>query len=145
MEAKKVSEDLSVAGQPSPEDLQQAPKIGFKSVLNLRSPGETNSLPDEQQHAESAGLKYAHVWLNSSVADEVLVNQALETLEDLPKPVLVHCGAGLRAGAIALIATAKAENWTLEQLTQQAAAIGLQPEQPQLQQFIQQTYGKSER
>ncbi|MBF2025643.1 MAG: protein tyrosine phosphatase family protein [Oscillatoriales cyanobacterium C42_A2020_001] len=141
--AKKVSDEYSVAGQPSADDLNQAAESGFKSVLNLRSPNETNTLPDEQQQAEAAGLNYANVPLNSSVADEVLVNRALEELEDLPKPVLIHCGAGLRAGAIALIATARDLKWTLEQLTAKANEVGLSLDQPHLKQFIQETYSSN--
>lgn len=139
--AKKVNEDYSVAGQPSADDLKQAAESGFKSVLNLRSPSEANTLPDEQQQAEAAGLSYANVPLSSSVPDEVLVNKALEELENLPKPVLVHCGAGLRAGAIALIATARDLKWTLEQLTEKANEVGLSLDQPHLKQFIEETYG----
>lgn len=140
---KKVNENYSVAGQPSAADLKQAAENGFKSVLNLRSPNEVNTLPDEQQQAEAAGLSYANVPLNSSVPDEVLVSKALEELEDLPKPVLIHCGAGLRAGAIALIATARDLKWTLEQLTEKANEVGLSLEQPHLKQFLQETYGSN--
>jgi uncharacterized protein (TIGR01244 family) len=141
--AKKVSDVLSVAGQPSPENLKQVAEAGFKSVLNLRSPNETNALPDEQQQAEAAGLHYAHVPLQSAVPDEALVSRAIAELENLPKPVLVHCGAGLRAGAIALIATAKQEGWTTEQLIQKTKEIGLNLDQPHLRQYIEANYSPS--
>ncbi|WP_199333683.1 sulfur transferase domain-containing protein [Oculatella sp. FACHB-28] len=36
-EPKRVSDELSIAGQVTPEQLQQAAAAGFKSVLNLRS------------------------------------------------------------------------------------------------------------
>jgi len=140
--AKRVSDEFSVAGQPTSDELKHLAETGFKSVLNLRSPDEANTLPDEQQQAEAVGLSYANVPLNSSVPDDAIVSKAIEELQDLPKPVLIHCGAGLRAGAIALIATAKDLNWTLEQLTQKANEIGLSLEQPHLQQFIHETYHK---
>jgi uncharacterized protein (TIGR01244 family) len=139
-EAKKVSDDLSIAGQPDPQDLKAAAEQGFKSVLNLRSPEESGALPNEQSLAEAAGLAYANVPLSSTTPNEELVNQALLELESLAKPVLVHCGVGLRAGAIGLIATAIEQNWTLEQLTQKAEEIGLSLEQAHLKQFIQQHY-----
>ncbi|MGH7998447.1 MAG: phosphatase, partial [Brasilonema sp.] len=53
--AKKVSEEFYAAGQPTPEDLQQAAQEGFKSVVNLRSPDEKDFFLDEQQQAEAAG------------------------------------------------------------------------------------------
>jgi uncharacterized protein (TIGR01244 family) len=144
-DAKKVSEKFSVAGQLTPEDLKQASQAGFKSVLNLRSSSEANSLPDEQQQAEAVGLEYANVPLQPSVAEGSSVSKALEQLEALPKPVLIHCGAGLRAGAIAMIATAKEQNWTLEQLTEKATEIGLNLNQAHIQQFIQETYRDQDR
>lgn len=140
---KKVSDQISVSGQPTPETLQQAAQHGFQSVLNLRAVDEATALANEQQEAESVGLAYANVPLPSALADEALVNEALQQLEGLPKPVLIHCGAGLRAGAIALIASAKEQGWTVEQLTEKAHEIGLTLEQPHLQQFIQQIDQKS--
>jgi uncharacterized protein (TIGR01244 family) len=141
-DAKKISDELSAAGQVAPEDLKQASEEGFKSVLNLRVPGESGSLPNEQQHAEAVGLEYANVPLQPSTPDDELVAKALDEIDQLPKPILLHCGAGLRAGAIALIATAKAQNWTLEQLTEKAQEAGLSLDQPHLKQFIQQNYSQ---
>lgn len=134
---KQISDDFSAAGQPTVADLEQAVQIGFKSILNLRAADEANILPDEQQAAEALGLAYAQVALQPTVSNPELVETALDYLEALPAPVLIHCGAGGRADAIALIATAKAQGWTLEQLTQKAQEIGISLEQPHLQAFIQ--------
>ena len=139
-EAKKISSEFSAAGQVTPEDLTQAAQQGFKSVLNLRSPHESGALPDEQQHAEAAGLEYANVPLSSGVSDEAAVAEALSQLEALPTPVLLHCGAGLRAGAIGLISTATQLGWTEEQTIAKATELGISLDQPHLQQFIQTTY-----
>jgi uncharacterized protein (TIGR01244 family) len=132
---KKVSDEFSAAGQISPEDLQQIAQTGFKSVLNLRSPDELGVLPDEQQKAEAAGLAYANVPLSNASPDLEQVNQALQELEDLPKPVLIHCGAGLRAGAIALIATAIHHDLSLDEVTTKSEEFVIS-EQPHLKQFI---------
>ncbi|MEH2252955.1 MAG: hypothetical protein V7K33_26315 [Nostoc sp.] len=43
---KKVSENLSAAGQLTSEELKQAAQEGFKSVLNLRSPDEAGFLSE---------------------------------------------------------------------------------------------------
>lgn len=89
-DAKKISDELSAAGQVTTEQLQQAAQEGFKSVLNLRSPDEAGYLSDEQQQAEAAGLEYASVPLKASEPNEELVEEALREIENLPKPVLVH-------------------------------------------------------
>ncbi len=138
--AKKVSEQLSIAGQVTPEQLQQAAKEGFKSVLNLRSPDEPGFLSDEEQQVDAAGLKYACVPLKVSEANEERVEEAIREIEKLPRPVLVHCGGGIRAGAIALIGTALQEGLTYEQITQKAQELGLSLEQPHLQQFLLEKY-----
>ncbi|MDM9384055.1 sulfur transferase domain-containing protein [Chlorogloeopsis sp. ULAP01] len=139
---KKVSENFSSTGQVSPEDLQQAAQAGFKSVLNLRSPAENGFDNDEQEQAKAAGLDYANIPLSAAEANQESVNQAIQEIENLPKPILVHCAAGARASAIALIATATNEGWSLEQIQQKAEELNLKLEQPHLQQFLQQKQTK---
>ncbi|ALF56080.1 beta-lactamase [Nostoc piscinale CENA21] len=133
---KKISDDLSAAGQITPEQLQQAASEGFKSVINLRSPDEQGFLSDEQQQAEAAGLKYANVPLKPTEPNHELTKAALEEIADLPKPILIHCAAGARASGIALIANAIQDGLTDEQITQKAAELGISLEQPHLKQFL---------
>nr|WP_260676019.1 MULTISPECIES: sulfur transferase domain-containing protein [Nostocales] len=133
-----MSEELSSAGQVTPQQLQQAAQEGFKSVLNLRSPHEQGFLNDEQQQALSAGLNYVNVALNPSESNQELVEKAIWVIENLPKPVLIHCAAGARATAIALIATASQQKLTPEEIKLKAEELGLNLEQPHLKQFIQQ-------
>lgn len=56
---KKINNELTVAGQITPEQLQQAVEEGFKSVLNLRSPDEEGFLVDEQQFFQHYVSKYS--------------------------------------------------------------------------------------
>ncbi|MEH1925485.1 beta-lactamase hydrolase domain-containing protein [Nostoc sp.] len=137
---KKVSDDLSAAGQLTSEDLKQAAQEGFKSVLNLRSPDEAGFLNDEQQQAETAGLQYANVPLKPSEANQELTELAIQEIENLPKPILIHCAAGARAGGIALIANAISEGLTYEEISQKAQELGLNLEQPHLKQFLLEKY-----
>jgi uncharacterized protein (TIGR01244 family) len=134
--AKKVSNELSAAGQVTPEQLQQAAQEGFKSVLNLRSPDEAGYLNDEEQRSQAAGLQYASIPLNASESNQELVEVAIHEIENLPKPILVHCGAGARASAIALIAAAIHEGLTYEQIIEKAKLLGLNLEQPHFKQFL---------
>ena len=60
---KKINNNLAVATeQLSAEQLQQAAKEGYKSILNLRSPQEEGFLADEQEQAETAGLNYPNLY-----------------------------------------------------------------------------------
>ncbi|BAY10099.1 glutathione S-transferase N-terminal domain-containing protein [Calothrix sp. NIES-2098] len=135
---KKVSEELSSAGQITPEQLQQAAKQGFQSVLNLRSPDEQGFFNDEQQHAQAAGLNYANIPINPAQANQELVEKAIWEIDNLPKPILVHCAAGARATAIALIANASQQQLTPEEIKLKAQELGLNLDQPHLKQFLQQ-------
>ncbi|MBN3881059.1 MULTISPECIES: beta-lactamase hydrolase domain-containing protein [unclassified Nostoc] len=137
---KKVSDDLSAAGQLTSEELKQAAQEGFKSVLNLRFPDEPGFLSDEQQQAQAAGLQYANVPLKPSEANQEQTDLAIQEIENLPKPILIHCAAGARAGGIALIANAISEGLTYEEISQKAQELGLNLEQPHLKQFLLEKY-----
>lgn len=137
---KKISDDLSAAGQITPEQLHQAADEGFKSVVNLRSPDEQGFLSDEQQKAEASGLQYANIPLKPTEPNQELTKAALEEIANLPKPILIHCAAGARASGIALIANAIQEGLTHEQITQKAADLGISLEQPHLKQFLLEKY-----
>ncbi|MEH2258858.1 beta-lactamase hydrolase domain-containing protein [Nostoc sp.] len=137
---KKVSDDLSAAPQLTSEELKQAAQEGFKSVLNLRSPDEAGFLSDEQQQAQAAGLQYANVPLKPSEPNQEQTELAIQEIENLPKPILIHCAAGARAGGIALIANAISEGLTYEEISQKAQELGLNLEQPHLKQFLLEKY-----
>lgn len=136
----KVSDELSVARQITPKQLQQVAQEGFQSVLNLRFPDEANFLNNEAQLSEAAGLHYANIPLRPTQANQDLTDKAIQALEDLPKPVLIHCAAGARASGIALIVTATQENLTYEQVVEKARELGISLEQPHLRQFLLEKY-----
>jgi hypothetical protein len=54
--------------------------------------------------------------------------------------MLGDSGTMMRASAIALVATAIQEGFTLEQVLSKAEELGLNPEQPHLKQFIVEHY-----
>lgn len=133
---KKVNDDLSIAGQISSEELKQLAIGGFKSVLNLRSPDENGFFHDEKQEAQIVGLEYTNIPLNSQAPNPKLTAQAIQSVENLPKPILIHCAGGARAGGIALIAEAIQAGLTYEQIARKANELGINLEQPHLKQFL---------
>jgi uncharacterized protein (TIGR01244 family) len=133
---KKVSDEFSAGGQPTPETLKQLAEQGYKSVVNLRSLDEVGALEDEQQQTEAAGLQYVNVPLKSTEANDNLTAKVLSELEELPTPVYFHCGAGGRASALALIAFATRQKLNREEVLQKAKELGINPDQPHLQQFL---------
>lgn len=134
---KKVSDEFSAGGQPTPETLKQLADEGYKSVVNLRSLDEAGVLADEQQQAEAVGLEYVNVPLQSNSADSELTAKVLFEVEQLPTPVYFHCGAGGRASALALIALATQQQLNREEILAKAEELGINPEQPHLKQFLE--------
>ncbi|QYX32949.1 beta-lactamase hydrolase domain-containing protein [Sphaerospermopsis torques-reginae] len=135
-DVKKVNDDLSIAEQISSKELQQLAVEGFKSVLNLRSPDENGFFHDEKQEAQILGLEYTNIPLNSQAPNPKLTAQAIQAVENLPKPILIHCAGGARAGGIALIAEAIQAGLTYEEIAQKANELGINLEQPHLKQFL---------
>ena len=136
---KKINDELTVAGQVTPEQLQQAAREGFKSILNLRSPDEEGFLNDEQQQAEAVGLHYINIPVKLTAINEELTTQVLQQIDELPKPVLIHCGTARRAGAMALMNVATRQGMTPEQVFERASQIGFDcSANPQMKEFFKQ-------
>ena len=93
---------MSIAGQPTFDELQQLAVEGYRSVVNLRSPNEVGFLNDEQQQIEDLGLCYAHIpiQIKSLSLDDMLL--AICQLTELPKPIRVHCDSGIRSSIVVL-------------------------------------------
>ncbi|MDZ8189627.1 MAG: sulfur transferase domain-containing protein [Nostoc sp. ChiSLP02] len=124
IDAIQINENLTTTGQIIPKQLEQARQEGFKSVLNLRSPDELGFSKDEQQIAEALGLHYRNVPLKLEALNEELITKILTTLEQIPKPAVVHCAAGMRSTGIALLSVAIQEGLTPEQTLSKARNVG---------------------
>ena len=103
MDGMKINDELTVTGQVTPGDLQSAAKEGFKSVLNLRAPDEEGYLPDEKEKAEAAGLRYVNIPVKKESINDELTTKVLAEIDNLPKPALIHCASGMRAGAMTMM------------------------------------------
>ncbi|MBD2614912.1 phosphatase [Nostoc punctiforme FACHB-252] len=134
---KKVSDEYSAGGQPTPETLKQLADEGYKSVVNLRSLDEVGALADEQQQAQAVGLEYVNVPLKPSQTNDNSTAKILSELQQLPTPVYFHCGAGGRASALALIAFATQHQLNRQQVLAKAKELDINPEQVHLKQFLE--------
>jgi uncharacterized protein (TIGR01244 family) len=122
--AVNISHDLTAVGQVQLLQLQQAVQEGYRSVLNLRSPDELGFLKSEPQMVKSLGLRYVNLPLRLEELDETTVTQILQTIERLPKPIVVHCAAGIRSFSISLLRTAIQDGLTVEETMQKARSLG---------------------
>ena len=122
---RKINNQLTIAPQLSLEQLKQIAQEDFKSVLNLRSPNETGFLSSEQQEAESLGLFYINIPVNLEAINNDVITEVLKQINQLPKPILVHCDSAIRAAALVLIYIDTQQGATLEQACNKAKQLGL--------------------
>jgi len=135
---KKINDELTVAGQVTPEQLQQAASEGYKSVLNLRSPDEQGFISDEQQQAQALELHYINIPVKPNEISDELTTEVLKQIDDLPKPALIHCASGMRAGVMAFMNVATRQGMTPEQVFEKAAEAGFDCNaNPQMKQFLE--------
>lgn len=137
---KQINDEISVAmTQVTPEELQQAAQEGFKSVLNLRSPDEEGVLPNEQKYVESSGLEYVNIPLSPNKLSDEKADEILETIEQLKKPLLLHCKSGMRSGAMALMYMAIQEDMSAQEAIQQGKQMGFDCDKnPKMKEFFKQ-------
>lgn len=122
---RKINNELTIAPQLTLEQLNQIAQEGFKSVLNLRSPDETGFLSSEQQQAESLGLFYVNIPVNLEAINDDVITEVIKQINQLPKPIVVHCDSGIRAAALVLIYIDTQQGATLEQACNKAKQLGL--------------------
>ena len=101
---QRLSPDVAVAPQLTPESMAEAAAQGFRSVINNRPDFEAGAdQPTSaaiEAAARAAGLDYRHLPVapNFQSADEIARFGAL--LASLPKPILAFCRTGTRSGKL---------------------------------------------
>jgi uncharacterized protein (TIGR01244 family) len=124
----KIDDKVTAGAQPNDDDLAQLAKQGVTTIINLRRAGESNQpiTPEaEGEKAKALGLRYVH--LPVSVADLRLeqVKAFTQAVESSAGPVYVHCGAGQRACAFALISKADGQGSAAESVLAEAKDKGI--------------------
>ena len=97
MDARKVTDDFSVAPQLSVDDVAAAAAAGFRSIICNRPDGESGDQPafaEIEAAAKAAGLAIRHQPVRMvSAADATAF---ASTCRELPKPILAYCRSGTR-------------------------------------------------
>ncbi len=125
----QITERISIAGQISESQIAQLPESSFEAVLNVRSVEEEGAIPDEQLQVESLGTPYMNVPVTPATLDVALIDQVLEQIDGLPKPLLVHCGTGFRAGFMVMMYQIAREGVPVEEAKSQYLELGFDYEQ----------------
>jgi protein tyrosine phosphatase (PTP) superfamily phosphohydrolase (DUF442 family)/glutaredoxin len=101
----KVTERLAFSAQPTLAQLGGLRAFGIASVLNILRPDSPAFNAREEVIVRGDGVAYLAQPIMVVTAAGVL--KALEALQRLPAPVLVHDDAGHRAGMLVLLAAAR--------------------------------------
>jgi uncharacterized protein (TIGR01244 family) len=141
IETIRVSDRLSVGGQPNESDLDQLAERGFRAVVNLRIDNEANqpiSPEAERAYAESAGLTYRRLPITPAGLRPHQVEAFRKIVDGLPGPVYVHCSAGQRASAISVLAEGVSDK--VDTALLEAARQGIAFADGGVQAFISRTF-----
>lgn len=99
---RRPAPDLLTGGQPSAEQLEAIAAAGYRTIVDLRPEGEPGAPADEAARAAALGLAYVRIPIAS--AGDLTEEKARELDRVLDAegagPVVVHCAAGNRVGAL---------------------------------------------
>ncbi|HEX4113415.1 MAG TPA: TIGR01244 family sulfur transferase [Stellaceae bacterium] len=95
----RITDQLSVAGQISPDEIADLAKQGFATIINNRPDGEEPDQPSaavNQAAAEQQGLRYVYQPVTTSAIGKADVTAFHHALSRASTPVLAHCRSGTR-------------------------------------------------
>jgi sulfide:quinone oxidoreductase len=103
MDLRKLTDDLSVAGQVDPAEIPLLAAQGIRSIICNRPDGEAAGQPPftmVEQTAAAFGIKVLYLPVVSSAIGDAEVASFGKALEELPKPALAYCRSGTRSAVL---------------------------------------------
>ncbi len=110
MDAKPISDRLSVAGQIRPEDIPEIAKAGYRAIICNRPDGEAPDQPTFEEietAAEDRGLEARYMPVVSGRVRDEDAEAFGTALKELPGPILAYCRSGTRSATLWSLAEAE--------------------------------------
>ena len=107
MQAKKLTDTLSVAGQIAPVDVTAAKAAGVTTIICNRPDGEAADQPAAdaiRAAAEAADIAFHHNPITPGNPTPDAVRRQGELIKDADGKVLAYCGSGQRATVLWMLA-----------------------------------------
>lgn len=120
---QKITDKISIGGALRDGDAQDLENRGFKTVVNLMTPDESND--GEEELVKGVGLTYAPIPVTPNTLDDITVARFLQAIESSDGPVAVHCKGGGRAGLMALLALTIENGWSLDHALEEGEKMGI--------------------
>lgn len=135
----RIDDQITVGAQPSEAELKIMADDGTRTVINLRTEGESmERLPPEEEEGvvRGLGMEYVHLPVSMEDADAELVDRFREALDRAPKPVYVHCRLGKRAGAFVMMDRAVEKGLSGKKTIQRAEEMGFECDEEAVAGFV---------
>jgi uncharacterized protein (TIGR01244 family) len=123
---RRVTDQLSVSPQITVEDIDEAARQGFRTIINNRPDGEDPTQPSSREMeaaAAAAGLAYFHIPVRGGPTPEQ-VETTERVLEQVQGPVLAFCRSGTRSIVTWALAQAQADAYPRDELVQLGRQAG---------------------
>lgn len=117
----RVDPNFATGGATSADQFAALRKLGFRTVINLRTAAEPGAdLEGEAQAVNELGFQYISLPFSSTSPDAAVVDKFLGVLKDAAQPVYIHCRSGERANTLWLIKRVMVDGWTTERAQAEA-------------------------
>lgn len=124
---------------PTAGRVEELAREGFRSVVNLRAPGEQGEILSPSEEGEIArrhGLEYVRIPVTPQDMNEATAERFKREVSRLPSPVAIHCASGKRAGLFTFLHVARTEGLSGEEAVAKAEAMGYQFASPDAKAFF---------
>lgn len=125
----RLDANFATGGDTSAEAFATLKKMGFRTVINLRTASEPGvDLAAEEKLVTATGLRYVGLPFSPSAPEASAIENFLRVVKDgASQPVYIHCHSGQRANAFWLIKRVEIDGWTVEKAVAEADSLKLNP------------------
>lgn len=117
---------VATGGQIASDHVKGLAQEGFRTVLDLRDPGEARGF-DESGAVTSAGLAYLTLPVTAGTLTDSTFDAVRALMGDARRhPILVHCASGNRVGVVLLPWLVLDRGWKLKDAIAAAVQGGMQ-------------------
>ena len=112
MDIRRIDETISVAPQLSVEDIAEAAKLGFRTLVANRPDGEEPGQPamaDIEAAARETGLDWVYLPVESGNILDNDVDRFDAMIQEVEKPVLAFCRSGTRCTVLWALSSARSK------------------------------------
>lgn len=136
-EIREIDKHLSVAGQPTAEELQRFAAAGGTRVIDLRAPEEDRGY-DEAAAVTAAGMRYYNLPITGAAG---LTRENVKKLDSLladsdDGKTLLHCASANRVGALMALRARWLQGASEAEALEMGRRHGLTSLQPQVETLL---------